>query len=362
MLALRELRSQVRNVRLVRGLWSPAQLLRALPMPYHWYVKKDGRAPPPMAIAQYVTYACPEKCSFCNVTHSVEAWHEHLDADTQARLIERLVPTIPTVAIGGGEPMVYPGITEHIAHIKRRGGRVYVVTSATSLGPGKAARLAKAAPDVVTFSLLGDEATHDATMGRPGAWQRTIGGIENLLTRRDPAKTRVVINCAVSFDNAHDLHAVAGLGRRLGVDAVRFTWLSFLTETERAREQHDVTYLVVPDDRLASFDAARLLQDVADIERRYGDFVTFLPRLDDAERARWFVQGGGVERRCFTLWHTLFLRPDASVVPCGHLFEEPTGNALEQPLEDYWNSDRMRGVRKAQWAGPFEVCRRCCKV
>ncbi|MCB9743438.1 MAG: radical SAM protein [Alphaproteobacteria bacterium] len=362
MLAARELRSQLRNVRLLRTLWGPDQLLRAAKLPLHWYVRRDGSAPLPLAIAQYVTFECPEKCSFCNVTHAVDDWRQHLDAEAQTRLIERLVPRVPTVAIGGGEPMVYPGIEEHIARIKRRGGRVYVVTSATSLGAAKARRVAAAGPDLVTFSLLGDEATHDATMGRPGAWQRTVGGMQNLLDARDPKRTRVVVNCAISFDNAHSIEQVAETAHRMGVDGLRFTWLSYLSESERQAELHDVTYLIVPDETVAAFDREGLLRRVEAIERRHGGWVSFLPRLSPQERAAWFTQGGGVERKCFSLWHTLFLRPDASVVPCGHLFEEPVGDALTQDLEDFWNGPEMRRVRRAQWEAPFEVCRRCCKV
>ena len=359
---VQEVRSQARTAWVVRGLWRLPQLARAIQLPAAWYVRKDGTAPLPVAACQYITYACPETCTFCNVTQVVDDWATPLCEADQARLIEKLVPRIPTIAIGGGEPLAHPGILEHYARIKRRGGRIFTVTSGTTLGPTKARRLAEIGPDVVMFSLLGDEAAHDATMGRVGSWQRTVAGLSNLLAHRDPRRTRVLISCALSLDNARTMRPIAALARQLGVDAVRYTWLSFLTDQERARETHEVTYLTVPSERLAAFDPEPTLQEARAIEVDYRGFVSFHPTLDDAERRAWYREGGGVDRRCSTLWHTLFLRPDASVVPCGHLFDDVVGNLLEDDLETLWNHPRLKAERRAQWEKPFAVCRRCCKV
>ncbi len=357
-----EVRSQARTAWVVRGLWSLPQLARGIQLPVSWYVRKDGSAPLPMAACQYITYACPEECTFCNVTQVVEEWAQPLSESDQIRLIDKLVPTIQTLAIGGGEPLAHPGILEHYARIKQRGGRIFTVTSGTTLGPAKARKLAAIGPEVVMFSLLGDEAAHDAAMGRPGAWQRTVAGLSNFLNERDPKRTRVIVNCAISLENPRSLRPVVTVSRELGADAVRFTWLSFLTDAERARETHKVTYLVLPSERLAAFDPGPTLAEARSLEADFRGYVSFHPRLDEGERQAWYREGGGVERRCHTLWHTLFLRPDASVVPCGHLFDEPVGNLLTDDLETVWNHPRLRQARLEQWSTPFEVCRRCCKV
>ncbi|MES2643071.1 MAG: radical SAM protein [Myxococcota bacterium] len=357
-----EVRSQARTAWVVRGLWSLPQLARGVQLPVSWYVRRDGTAPLPMAACHYVTYECPEACTFCNVTQVVEDWTQALSPADQIKLIDKLVPAIPTLAIGGGEPLAHPGILDYYARVKARGGRIFTVTSGTTLGPGKAKKLAAIAPDVVMFSLLGDEAGHDAAMGRVGAFQRTVGGLSNFLTERDPRKTRVIVNCAVSLENARSLRPVVDLSKKLGVDAVRFTWLSFLTESERANEPHDVTYLVLPDERLTAFDPGPTLAEARALQIDHRGYVTFHPRLDEAERRAWYTAGGGVERRCHTLWHTMFLRPDASVVPCGHLFSEPVGNLLTDDLDTVWNHPRLKQERLAQWKTPFEVCKRCCKV
>lgn len=357
-----ELRSQARTAWVVRGLWSLPQLARGIQLPARWYVRRDGTAPLPIAACHYVTYACPEACTFCNVTQVVEDWAQPLSPTDTMRLIDKLVPLVGTMAIGGGEPLAHPGILDYYSRIKQRGGRIFTVTSGTSLGPSKAKKLAAIGPDVLMFSLLGDESAHDRAMGRAGAWQRTVGGLSNFMAERDPKRTRVIVNCAISLDNTTGLRAVVETARRLGVDAVRFTWLSFLSDTERAKETHKVTYFVIPHQEIADFDAAPLLAEAAALAKEYRGYVSFHPRLSPEEQQNWYREGGGVERHCHTLWHTLFMRPDASVVPCGHLFEEPIGNLLTDDLETLWNHPRMKEVRLAQWSQPFEVCRRCCKV
>ncbi len=361
-----EVRSQAHAAWVSRSLWSLPTLARTIELPVAWYLRRDGTAPAPLIACHYVTWACPEACSFCNVTQAVETWMQPLPEAEMARMVDALAPRVPIWAIGGGEPLAHPGIIDHYARIKSHGGRIYTATAATVLGETKARRIAEIGVDVVHVSLLGDESTHDAAMGRPGAWQRTTAGLAHLLRHRDPKKTRVIVNCPVSFENAHALREVARTARELGVDALRFTWVSFLTETERAAETHAVTYHVVPDATLAEFDARPVLAEARQLEREHRGWVSFHPQLDEDARAGWFQPGGGVSRRCHALWHTLFLRPDGSVVPCQHLFEEPVGSlageGAGERLDTIWNGESLRRTRLAQRASPFPVCRRCCKV
>jgi MoaA/NifB/PqqE/SkfB family radical SAM enzyme len=234
------------------------------------------------------------------------------------------------------------------------------VTAATSLGPTKAAALADAGPEMVMVSLLGDEATHDRRMGRAGAHRRAVATIERLVERRDPRRTRIILNCTIGPDDAPAIEAVARAGRDLGVDAVRFTWLSFMGASEAALAPRAHPYLVV-DAPVAQPDARRgLIAAVAAARRAHPGFVDFLPHLTDPELDAWFG-GGGLRRPCLSLWHTLFLRPDGHAVPCGHMQEDPVGDATQEPLGAFWNGDAMKRVRMAQRAGPFAMCARCCK-
>lgn len=356
---LSEARSQLANAALFRALWSPQQLLRAAGLPLRRALSTDGRAGPPLAVAQYLTYACPEKCSFCNVTHAVEDWQKALPDADQAKLVERLAPAVGTWAIGGGEPLAYPSLVDHIGRIRSKGSRVFLVTSAGGIDEAKARALA--ACEAITVSLHGDAATHDALMGRVGAYDRAVAATGRLLAHRRRPST-VVLNCVLSPENAASAAALVRAGREIGVDRVRFTWLSFMSAAERAAEPRPVTVHPLEPAALDPAAVAAALDCIAALERENADFVELQPKLSPAERAAWWTEGGGVARGCLSLWHTLFLRPDGSVVPCGHLFAEPVGDARVDPLEALWQAEGLRQTRLDQRAAPFPVCRRCCKV
>lgn len=358
----RTARSQARTAWVSRTLWSPRHLVGALRLPLHWALRRDGSAPPPLALAWYLTHACPETCDFCNVTQALTVEQPPMALAQALAVVDAQVPRIPIVALGGGEPLVYSGVFELMRRVQQRGGRVFLVTSGTTLGPARARRLAALAPTVVMVSLLGDEATHDQRMGRAGSWQRAIGAVDALARARDPRRTRLLLNCAIGPDDAPSIPAVIDAGRRLGVDAVRFTWLSFLAPSERQQAQRDTLYHQVSDDALAGWDSGPLLATAARAEAEHPGFVELLPRLSPAERTGWFEAGGGVQRRCLSLWHTLFLRPDGQVVPCGHLQDEPVGSLLDGDLPGVWNGGAMRASRLAQGTDGFDICRRCCKV
>jgi len=359
---VRTVGSQAHTAWLNRTLWSPRHLLGAVRLPLHWALRRDYSAPHPLALAWYLTHACPEACDFCNVTQALDQEQPAMSPAQAGALVDRLVPRIPVVALGGGEPMVYPGVVDLIDRIQHRGGRVFLVTSGTPVGPGRAGDLARMGPAMIMVSILGDEASHDRRMGRAGTWRRATAAVRALVAARDPHRTRIILNCTVGPQDAEVLPAVAALARELGVDGLRFTWLSFLGASERSDHDQDSLYHVIPDAELAAFDPAPLLAAAAAVEAEYGHFVEFLPRLSPAERQAWFRPGGGVDRRCLSLWHTLFLRPDGQVVPCGHLQEAPLGSLLDQDLGGLWNGAPLREVRRAQGASPFSICHRCCKV
>jgi MoaA/NifB/PqqE/SkfB family radical SAM enzyme len=357
--AWRTVPSQLANAALFSALWSPRQLLRAAGLPLRRALSRDGVAGPPLAVAQYLTYACPEKCSFCDVTHAVEAWTKALSAADQAALVDRLAPQVGTWAVGGGEPMAYPHLVDHLGRLRRHGVRVFVVTSGAGADPARARALA--AVEALTISVHGDAATHDALMGRAGAFDRALGLAADVRAQQGPRAT-LVLNAVLSPETAGTMGAVIAAGRAVGAHRVRFTLLSFLTPTERAASDRPMTVHTLAEGASAAWDVEATLAAVEAVEREHGDYIELQPKLSKDELRRWWAEGGGVERPCLSLWHTLFLRPDGSAVPCGHLFDDPLGDARTAPLDAVWQAPALRALRLTQPEAPLLACRRCCKV
>ena len=357
----RTLQSQLQIARLNHPLWSFRHILGGLRLAQKWFLHPDGTAPTPLALAWYLTHACPEKCDFCNVSRALKTAQPHLRFKDARSLIDALVPTIPVVALGGGEPMAHPDVIDIIRHIHTRNGRVFIVTSGTPIGPSLARELARSNPEMIMISLLGPEPIHDQRMGRTGAFKRTLAAIENIQQHRDRRKSRLIINCAISPSETAILPDVVRIAKDLGVDALRFSWLSFMSPTEQSTLPIAEPYFILPEEEIRAFDLDLLWNAVHKIQREETPFVQFLPRLSKSEFQAWF-QGSGVERACLSLWHTLFLRPDAVVVPCGHMQNQELGSLKQHPLDDIWNHQAFKALRIQQRQKPFQMCKRCCKV
>lgn len=355
---LQAARSQLEYARLVRPLWEVGDLARLARVPMRW-LRGDGRAPPPLAVNWYLTWACQERCDFCEVEGAGYKGSKRLSASDRERLVDQLFPACRILGVAGGEPLLAPDAIPLLERAARRGARVFVATNGVLMKTEKGRALADLGAAVVNVSIVGDEASHDAQFRREGAFRDAVDGIANLLAWRDPRRTRVCINCTVTLDNVHVLESVAALGRRLGVDHVRFTWLSFLTPGEHVGAESP-TCLKLPAERLSGFDAPGLVDEVERVERLYPGFVTFQPRLTREERLAWYREGGGVYRTCLPIWHTLYLRPDGQGVGCGHFLDEPLGPVLDRDLDEVWNHPRMRALRLAERRS--SACMRCCKV
>ena len=357
----RTLQSQLLIARLNHPLWSFRHVLGGLKFAKRWIINSDGTAPTPLAIAWYLTHACPEKCDFCNVSRALKEEQPHLRFKDARPLIDALVPKIPVVALGGGEPMAHPDIIDIIRHIRGNRGRVFVVTSGTPVGPTLARALCNAEPEMIMVSLLGPEAVHDNRMGRIGAFKRTVAAINHIQNNRNKKRTRLIINCTISPNEHSFLHEVVQIGQTLGVDAIRFSWLSFMSPTEQKILPQAEPYFILPESDIAEFDDEVLWQTVTQIKRQWPQFVQFLPNLSRNELHSWF-HGSGVQRNCLSLWHTLFLRPDAVAVPCGHMQNLKMGSLNDTSLETIWNSSEFKSIRQKQRQQSFQMCGRCCKV
>jgi MoaA/NifB/PqqE/SkfB family radical SAM enzyme len=83
------------------------------------------------------------------------------------------------VAFSGGEPLIYPGLMEALSAAKTLGLRASVTSNGTLLDPPRL----EALHDLVTLlavSLDGPPALHNEIRGSASAFDRLLGGVENL--------------------------------------------------------------------------------------------------------------------------------------------------------------------------------------
>jgi Fe-coproporphyrin III synthase len=83
------------------------------------------------------------------------------------------------VAFSGGEPLVYPGLTEVLSHAKSCGLSTSVTTNGTLLQPSRLDALA-ALVSMLAISLDGPPEMHNEMRGSPTAFRRLLRGLPNV--------------------------------------------------------------------------------------------------------------------------------------------------------------------------------------
>jgi MoaA/NifB/PqqE/SkfB family radical SAM enzyme len=139
-----------------------------------------GIGPVPVPVLQvHASLKCNLACGHCYSWSSPTA-PDGLPAKAVVQLIADAAGLgYRAVAFSGGEPLIYPGLTEALREAKALGLRTSVTTNGTLLDSPRLAALR----DLVTLlavSLDGPPALHDQIRGSPSAFERLAGGIANL--------------------------------------------------------------------------------------------------------------------------------------------------------------------------------------
>ncbi|MCB9729386.1 MAG: radical SAM protein [Deltaproteobacteria bacterium] len=362
-----QIAGHVRQAMLFRRLFDPATMLMdVVRFPVDRYLR-DGRASWPTSISLVIRSECNVRCVMCHSEEILDSRERFMSLTELQRFIEHLGPRgrRPSLFLTGGEPFMRKDILDVIALIKAEGMPCGVVTNGTLLSVERIRRLVELDIDCVVLSLHGPEAVHDAITQRPGSYAKLTEAARELLARR--RGTRVLLNCAITEHNADALGEVVAEGERLGVDAVRFEHLNFVTPEEMEAQAAVWERLGDPAASVNSYvhrpgGGPDLAASVAALERRPSRIPVFVkPNLDASERDAWYSADGEQKRHCTYPWRSLFVSAGGDVYPCLFMFYK-VGNLLEEPLEAIWNGDRMVRFRKEVGTALFPACARCCKL
>jgi MoaA/NifB/PqqE/SkfB family radical SAM enzyme len=362
-----QLAGHLHQAMLFRRLFDPTTMLKdVVRFPVDRYLR-DGRASLPTHITLVVRSECNVRCVMCHAGDILDSRERFMSLAQLGQFIEHLGPraTRPAMFLTGGEPFMRKDILDVIALVKDSGMPCGVVSNGTLLSSERIQRLVELDVDCVVLSLHGSESVHDAITQRPGSYRKLVDAARELLARRKG--TRVMLNCAITEHNADVLGDVVAEGERLGVDAVRFEHLNFVTPAEMEAQiaiwerlgdpTATVSSYVHSPDGAVDFPAA-----VAKLEARRSNVpVIIKPNLDKDERQNWYRAEGVQKRHCTYPWRSLFVSASGDVYPCNFMFYK-VGNLLEQPLGAIWNGDRMVRFRKEVGTALFPACSRCCKL
>jgi len=295
---------------------------------------EDGSMPIPPVIRIEPASACNLRCLHCP-TGVVDMTRRVMRQATFDRVLEQLPPHVPPVRVvvmyHGGEPFLNKHFLDMVEKVKASGVPLVKTVSNGMLVKEALWEL------VVTSGLDSIEISLDGTSPE-----------ENDAIRRSVRYPDVVRN----------IRGLVETKRRLGADIeihVATTQFRKLDGFQPDQEAPVPEYL------------QREFADIVDEINFKTTWAMLWPSEQPAEGydLLWMDETRAPVTSCNLIEETMTIRADGSVVPCCFdlTSELVIGNINEQGLEDIWNGERFRRLRRAFNAGIYpKVCANCVIV
>ncbi len=336
----------------------------------------DGVSRYPRSITFKPVLSCNLRCKMCSFVVSGDVFispRKSLPLEVWTAVVDDVAPFRPYITLTGGEPTMYPYISELILHIKERGLQCTVTTNGTLLTQ-RAEVFMRNPPDIMVVSLDGPAEVHNEVRAQPKSFERAVEGIRAVQELKKELKKKnplLVINCAITSYNYRHLEAMVDIAHQLGASALNYQHLWSLTRkmvdehNEAYGHVHHVSYEEMGGMEPPPTDPNEVVGVVRRIRQRTQDvngrmFVTFHPNLTDEEVYRWYADPHNWVRRRPTAcaWMNTDILPNGDVSPC---FNVIVGNITQDRFTNIWNNYAFREHRKRLAAGgDFPICVRCC--
>lgn len=308
----------------------------------------------PLRVVLDLTRRCNLRCAMCR-TWSRPATPE-LSAAEIGSVLARM-PELVWLDLTGGEPFVRRDIGDvftavvddapalALLHFQTNGWLVERIATHTQR---LRERLHGGAELIVTVSIDGPAALHDAIRGKAGAYERAIA------TAR-----------ALREMSGVDVHVGTTLTSR-NHDAVDATWAALQHDLPGlARTHWHMNAMQTSAHFYANDDTDELHTPVAPQLERHLAARGIPTTLAEAVESAYLVNLAFVQRGepsaigCQALRSTMFLSPEGDVYPC-HIYDRPLGNVRDTDVIEIWSSAAVKAARRDIEAlacgGCFSAC------
>jgi len=322
--------------------------------------KRPGHTEPlesPAAIDLMLTARCNFACRYCYF-RSGQRLTPDLSLDLALSAFEEAADMgVALVNLGGGEPLLYPHISELVSAIREAGMALAAFSTNGLLLHEKMIRdLLSAGLESIQVSVDSPNAeTHDYLTRTRGTLEPVLQGVRSLKAHEAWVRTRSVIGPA----NCDEVADLIDLLAELGVDRI-----------DIGPEESGSCEVQCPKavDTLTEAQAAQVRRTVKNKADQYGDRVI---SYHDNE-APW--KKGQVRVRCGNLYASCVICPTGNVTLCEMTCNTPElsyGNLRRQSLRDVWlgpahqrllekTADPSRVDKECAVCGLLPYCRTGC--
>jgi len=322
--------------------------------------RPDGAMRRPVVVWN-CTRRCNLKCRHCySDSGAAYAPADELTTEEARRLIDDIAAFgCPAMLFSGGEPCLRPDLVELVARARERGVRVTLSTNGTLITAELARSLASVGISYIGVSFDGDEATHDAFRGVPGAYRRSLEG----LRVAKEAGIKVGLRLTIGSGNWREIPSMFALMKREGIARACFYHLVYAGRGASIRGE-DLSHAdcraavrSIMDETKAWFAAGGRPEILTVDNHADGPFVCLELLREDPERAAKAMEllsfnggnasGSGIG--CVS-W-------DGEVYADQFSRDRSYGNVRNTPFHEIWAGDALAPMREKK----LHVKGRCAK-
>ena len=303
-------------------------------------------------LAINLTKRCNLACAHCYMDADTlkHGGENELTTDEVRGLLDDIAgrSTETMIVLTGGEPLMRADLEDLVAHGTKRGLSMVVGTNGVALTDKRVQSLKAAGAMGVGISVDSlDPAKHDAFRGLPGAWEKTLNGID-ACKRHDLS---FQIHFSVTESNADEVSAMIDFARAAGARVLN---VFFLVCTGRGESMSDIspyTYEQVLNQLVAAQEQSKDLLIRARCAPHYKRIAYQRNPGSTLTRAAGY-EGGG----CLAGIHYCRITPEGGVTACPYIPEEE-GSIRDTKFWDIWNqSPTFQSLRNPKLEGKCGSC------
>jgi radical SAM protein with 4Fe4S-binding SPASM domain len=331
---------------------------------------------------------CNLRCGMCYEWGETGAYHAReklamLELPLVLRTVEECLPAKPLFEFFGGEPLLYPGIWDVIALIRKGGCQLAFPTNGTLLEE-HAESLVDTAPTRLWVSLDGPAAINDRQRGR-GVFKRVMRGIGKLAEAKRAKGSiypQLGITYVVTTSNSEhieefflesvDLSMLACVSIELQSYATREQAGQYaqVLSTEFGVKSTPCANAYVRDPAIfAGIDFESVTRQMAKVSQacaERGILFYSQPRTLESGNIRNYFSANwqamaDKKSRCAVPWICAEISARGDVTTCHSFYDLAIGNIHEQSLLEIWRGERLKQLRSHLREKLFPICTACCR-
>ena len=265
------------------------------------------------------------------VMEMLRAWEEDYD-----------ISVTPSIHFTGGEPFLYRGMWDVVAHARQSGFKTAILTNGCLITEEDARKAASLGVADIQVSLEGPPNLHDGIRGE-GSFAAATRGTRHLIAEGNV----VSANMTLSRLNIDHLEETAGIAREIGFGGIGFSRLVPCGSGESLLKS-----LLSPEEIRAAYEKIPALNGPG-FEVASGDPLAGIPAQAENPPTGDLVLAG-----CSAAFSGVTITSDGSVMPCRRIGIK-IGNLRKTSLRQIWSASRTlwRLRQRESYNGKCGQCR-----